>query len=451
MTQRPTVKSKDLTPTQPFIMPWPTPVTADDPLTPPERCDPGSDMLPEMAAAFPNCPFAEAYIEAAVEAVSDAERFSAIALRIVGSCRPADAPETAAVDSVEITRLAATVLEARNGFWGMLEPDVIGGVFANGDGRVAETAAEVIRESLERLDAGAVTTGVAEFPSHGFGREETIANARKAVDHAAFFGPGSCVRFDAVSLNVSGDIRYQDGDVDGAVAEFERALALDPVNVNVHNSLGVCHGLRGDYKRALRAFEAALDADPDEVTARYNVGLIHLLEGNTETALDHFQAAAQRGDDVFEIQFQTGKLLTELGRDDDAIDYLQKAIQLGPESGPAHRFLGAVHDRGGQPEKALGLYKKAIRLHPNDAESLSALGRIYAARGENIDICITFCRQSVDIEPEEGGYRLGLAELYRQAGRDAEALEQYRSARELGIDCDPDIAELEQRMTRAAS
>ena len=106
---------------------------------------------------------------------------------------------------------------------------------------------------------------------------EIINNARKAFDHATFFGANSLVAFDDVSLNISGDKFYEKGDIPAAINEFKLALALDPGNVNVHNSLGVCYGLQSDYDSAIAAFQKAMALDPGEYMALYNLGLVHLL------------------------------------------------------------------------------------------------------------------------------------------------------------------------------
>ncbi len=92
------------------------------------------------------------------------------------------------------------------------------------------------------------------------------------MTHAAVVGPGSMVVLDAVSLNISGDQLYQAGNLQGAVEEYRKALQLDPSNVNVHNSLGVCYGMMERYDAAEAEFDAALLLKPDEVMALYQSG-----------------------------------------------------------------------------------------------------------------------------------------------------------------------------------
>ena len=74
-----------------------------------------------------------------------------------------------------------------------------------------------VKEQLSRRRRETVSMGCARYPMINFSKAQVFENARKAIDHAAFFGPGSRVAFDAVSLNISGDNRYQEGDMPGAI------------------------------------------------------------------------------------------------------------------------------------------------------------------------------------------------------------------------------------------
>lgn len=451
MTRHPTVKSRDLFSSQPFLMPWPTAVAEAEPVPEASCQTPAVTVADALRDAFPDRPSGKVFIDAALSAVNDSEPFAAMAVRIDLPCSDSQDSPPAPTDAIAVATAVAAVLEAAGGLWGFIEEDLMGWVSPGGCAETAEETSAAIRESLQSLQSGTVITGITHYPLHTFTQEETIRNTRKAVDHAAFFGPNASAQFDAVSLNVSGDILYQNGDIDGAVTEFETALAMDPANANILNSLGVCYGIKEDYDRALGAFEAAIAAAPQEVTALYNAGLIYQLKGNPEKALAFFTKASPQGGDVFEIQFQIGKLLVELERDEEALAYLEAAIDIDSSSAPACRLVGDILQRQGDTEAAIAEYKKAIRLHPNDADALASLGVLYADRGENLDLCITFTKQSVDIEPENGRFRQHLADLYRKAGLETEALEEYRKAKDLGQPCEPIIHELEARLTQAAS
>ena len=118
-----------------------------------------------------------------------------------------------------------------------------------------------------------------------------MLNARKALLHAEFYGPGHAVQFDAVSLNVSGDIHFSDGDLAGALREYRRGLECAPQDVNLLNSLGVTYALLNKNNLARSAFERVIHADPNNYMALYNLGLGAKVQGDIQGAVQLFERA----------------------------------------------------------------------------------------------------------------------------------------------------------------
>ena len=259
------------------------------------------------------------------------------------------------------------------------------------------------------------------------------------------------VPFDSVSLNISGDNHYARGDVPGAIEEFKKALLLDPSNVNVHNSLGVCYGVMEDLDKALEAFETAAWLDPEEFMAIYNTGIINLIRGDKEKALACLLKADRLGENVFEIALQTGKLYLEMDDPEKGKIYLEKAVRLNTDAGTAFRYLGDCLSALDDTEGAISAYKSSVKLNPNDAAALSALGCMFDLHGENPEISITFCLQSVEISPENGLYRQRLGNLYLKQHRFEEALKEFETARELGHDSAELIEETQNRLSAKTS
>jgi Flp pilus assembly protein TadD len=111
------------------------------------------------------------------------------------------------------------------------------------------------------------------------------------------------VALDTVSLNISADHYYQNGDLAAAISEYRSALCLDAANVNVHNSLGVCLAQQGNPAAARACFEEAWRIDPKEAMAVYNIGVLHLLEKDKVKALEMFRQAFAMDNRTFEIPF----------------------------------------------------------------------------------------------------------------------------------------------------
>ncbi|MBL7181095.1 MAG: tetratricopeptide repeat protein [Pseudomonadota bacterium] len=401
---------------------------------------PAEDAAPvelgKLTKAFPDILAGKAFRDQAMAGLDGSSKFVALAVRIDGSGQtdPAGRSKPAADARMAVAKTIDTVCKSANGIWGLLDGDIFGCFFPDNDESKALELVKSIKTYLAERGSRTVSIGIAVYPLIDFLKAQVLDNVRKALDHAAFFGPGSSALFDAVSLNISGDTFYQKKDIDGAIAEFKTALRLDPSNVNVHNSLGVCYGVLGDFKRAEAEFEETIRLDPAETMAIYNLGLVYLLTNNKKKALEYFLKAREQAEDVFEVAFQTGKLYLEMGKPEEGKRFLEKAVSLKPESGLAFRFLGECCAAMNLTAEAVSAYKTAIRQNPNDADSLSALGYLFDLQGENPEITTIFCQQSIDISPENSLFRYRLGSLYLKRNLLKEALEQFQKADELGHD-----------------
>ena len=408
----------------------------------------GSETPPH-APVQTGSPFAER----AAATVADLSAFTAMVICID---KETDAEETATeISQTDMADHTASVIDAccreQNGTWGLLEADLFACILPPLAQADSNALAEAIRDAVAQKQIGTVSIGTAFFPQGDFHKDQIIDNALKALDHAAFFGPGAVAAFDAVSLNISGDKRYQTGDVSGAIEEFQRAIDLDPDDYNVQNSLGVCYGVLGAYEKALKIFEGAMALAPDDTMAVYNAGLAHMRMGDLNRALDLFLQAAEKEGAPYEVGLQTGRIFLDMKKPTQARPFLEHAAEIQPGSGIAHRYLGECLAALDLIEPAVAAYKKAVKFNPHDADALSAMGTLFDRMGENPEISTIFCRQSIELAPKNGLFRQRMGDLLLKQNRLEEALEQFFAAEELGRDVRDLIAETRERLTLEAS
>lgn len=302
------------------------------------------------------------------------------------------------------------------------------------DGVTGEEALAVARVLLAGIpDEGAQgrrCCGVSCFPFHTFSRSETILNSRKAVLHAELLGPGNAVLFDAVSLNVSGDIHFGDGDLACALKEYRRGAAVDPGDVNLLNSLGVTFALLNQQKAAQAAFSRALEQDGSNTLALYNLGLGAQHNGNMSEAVSYFEmarSACQMDDDAGvcqEVELHLGRLYCQEGRFEESLGCLTtwlKNVDVRQQA-RVFRYLGEAYLGVNQPREAMLWLQRAMRHNEYDHETLSLLGSATWQAREGDDIALTFCQKSVDLSPNDSRLRLRLAALQLELGQPERAL-----------------------------
>lgn len=287
----------------------------------------------------------------------------------------------------------------------------------------------VIDDARKRFGEECFVAGVASWPQLDCTKLEVFANCRKAQRHASFLGGGSVVFFDHLSLNISGDAFFDEGDYRAALHEYRRGLRLKPNDVNLINSQGValveCNRLRA----AARCFQDVLSLEPENYMALVNLGRVRQSLGQQAGALDCFeQAYAAYADDLAagqELFLPLGWLLLVAGQSKQAITVLSRYLE---RSGHDHeylpyRLLGLGYLEQGQADKAIQACQQALRLLPHDSIALSVLGLLYVEQGEGSELGLSLCGKALALDNfnPDHWYRLARAQLH--AGNGTAALE----------------------------
>ncbi|MGD8260899.1 MAG: tetratricopeptide repeat protein [Desulfobacterales bacterium] len=389
-----------------------------------------------MKTVFPDMLVDNRFIEHAMLHLDMVSQFGAMIIRLDQEIIENNSSKNPQVfdHQIQIAKILDKICQNGNGLWGLVNPDALGSFFAEKSGSEILQIAKKLQKYFSKQTQKTVTIGVSAFPTLTYKKEEILENAYKALDHASFFGPNSAVIFDDVSLNISGDKLYEKGDIQGTIAEFKKALLINSSNVNVRNSLGVCYGIAGNYEQAAEEFCKAIDIDKNEYMTLYNLGLVNMLTGEREKALDFFLKAHDINSDIYEVAFQTGKLYLEMGNSEQATVFLERAAKIEPESVAVYRYLGDCYAVSDRTDDAISAYEKSIKYNPCDAASMSALGSLYDKRNENSEIALMFCRESVELSPENSLFRYRLGRLYYHQKRFKEALMEFKKAKRLGRD-----------------
>jgi len=263
-----------------------------------------------------------------------------------------------------------------------------------------EHLVKILKEKMSDALRADIMVGTAYYPFHNFTEKQTFANALKAIDHAAFFGPGSMICFDATSINICGDRLYQLGKCREAIREYRQGLEIAPSDINLINSLGVCYGVMGQLEKAGKEFEKAMTINPDEPMVLYNTGLLHHIEKNTDKAISYLQKAHAVNSSIFHVELLLGDLLKKKNKPKKALFHLDRAAELNPSSGLVLRLKGEIYLEKNQFDKAGMEFNKAIKINPGDAFSLSGYAMALERQNKNLSIALSFAKKSLALDPD---------------------------------------------------
>jgi Tfp pilus assembly protein PilF len=153
--------------------------------------------------------------------------------------------------------------------------------------------------------------------------DEAIAEFRKAVA----LDP----KYTAAQLNLAYAYDSQ-GRIDEAMAQYQTVIELEPENLFAHNNLGVLYDKQGRYEEAIVEFERVLQIDPSNATALQNLenakgsnGIVQEREERFAQARKEVEANPNDGRASYEL----ARLHASFGEKDQALEWLAKALELG--------------------------------------------------------------------------------------------------------------------------
>ena len=144
----------------------------------------------------------------------------------------------------------------------------------------------------------------------------------------------------------------------------DRALVIDPLSSAAWTHLGLVENANRLHRLALEHFERALHIDPSNIDAQLNRVATFIQLQEYTTALTCSQQLLQLAPDHASAHLNHGNILSELGQDSVALEHYQKSITLDPKFAKAYLNQGHALQDTRQPEQALISYRQAFALDP---------------------------------------------------------------------------------------
>ena len=261
--------------------------------------------------------------------------------------------------------------------------------------------AKTIAETLQAKLSGSEKTAMSKAPTSNpeayelylkgrfFWNKRTGADLRKGVDYfnqAIAKDPNYALAYCGLAdsyllLSAYGAAAPKDS-VPHAKAAVKRALELDDTLAEAHaSSARILSGFDFDSQRAIAEFERALQLNPNYATAH------HWFAAGPLLALARFDQSIAEAERSIELDPLSLINNADFGNDyyyarryDEAIGQLRRTIEMEPHFYLAHYYLGLALQLKGQMPEATAEYRKAVELD-DDPFVMALLGQAYARVG----------------------------------------------------------------------
>ncbi|APG94239.1 exported protein, TonB-dependent receptor protein (plasmid) [Sinorhizobium americanum] len=172
---------------------------------------------------------------------------------------------------------------------------------------------------------------------------------------------------DPTALEARAHYRYHiENDLDGALADLNRALKTAPGSSSIWNSLALVQSERGDNRAAEAALKEAIALDPLDPVAHANLAIQYMDEMRMAEAKREIDAALFV-DPSFDVALVArGRYHLQNGEVDKAVEDLLAGSTANPAYSNAQLLLAAAHYEKGDRIPATQALDNADRLDPND-------------------------------------------------------------------------------------
>ncbi|MDQ2906393.1 MAG: tetratricopeptide repeat protein [Chloroflexota bacterium] len=200
-----------------------------------------------------------------------------------------------------------------------------------------------------------------------------------------------------------------------AIADFDRALALDPLYAGAYLLRGIAFSTRSEYEQAIADFDRALALDARATFAYAHRGIASWKRKNYQQAIADFDQAA-----TLDQELEGAQILRRLaawermayrpGRGD-----FDRAIALDPNDTQAHVLRGMACCLLDEAQQAIQSFDQVLDLEPNNAWAYAGRAHVSLEMGQ-IEQARADLLRSQQLAPDDiyGGLLLAWIDLCQE-------------------------------------
>jgi tetratricopeptide (TPR) repeat protein len=230
---------------------------------------------------------------------------------------------------------------------------------------------------------------------------------------------GSDAKAQAAAYYERGNVQLDAGANAEALADYDKAIALDPSDARAFNNRALAYVALGQPDQALADYATAIKLDAGYLRAYEN--RLRLLEQRgdlTGMAADYRQLAALDPKHAARYRYREGSALYGLRDFTGARQAYDAALAGDPQQVDAWYARALLSFAESQRAAAIADLDTALRLSPRAANAYYARGLAWSASGDQIRAIVDFTK-ALALKSDYPEARLGRAAAYHMDGQDA--------------------------------
>ena len=256
---------------------------------------------------------------------------------------------------------------------------------------------EIRRTPLNRTNSGTVMTAFQKLT--GKNLTAIMASVAPLKAHAETGGgPVPAGTNDVDELHRRGVAKFEKGDLDGALADFTRAIEMMPKNPAGYSNRGHVRVMKGDLEEAVADYNRALELDPKYNAAYGGRANAKSLKGDVKGALADFTRAIENDPNDATAYDGRGGLKYLSGELDGALTDLNRALEIDPKNASALANRSKVRHQKGDLDGEIADYNALLEIHPKDPEVVNNRGAARHLKGD-YEGAIADSNRALELDP----------------------------------------------------
>lgn len=207
----------------------------------------------------------------------------------------------------------------------------------------------------------------------------------------------------------------------------ERALRLDPVNIEALELTAAAYEKLSQYNSALTVYKRLVDIQPHDLNSLYSLASMQVVSRDYDDAFNTYKAIVNNGLTEPDFRLQLGHLFLK----NRAIDQAEKVYldirKDFPDFEPTYLALAATQKVRKDTTAALGWYIEALKANINFADAKAEL-RVLYEKSKRWDEAITVFTELAERDSTDITTKLQLGQFLLQKGDTLSVHNLYKTA-----------------------
>ncbi len=223
----------------------------------------------------------------------------------------------------------------------------------------------------------------------------------------------------------------KNGDREGALRSYRKAVELNPRNIAAYNAMGGVYNDLGEHSKAIECYQTILQSiDSSHVPSYNNIGVAYCDMGDYRQAISWIEKAISMDwselgwDRKAQAYVNLGKSYQGVKDYPAALEQFRKAMEISPNNVIAYGGLGRCYYEMEEYRTAVKYLEKAISLHTKESVDYVNLGHSYNELEEYSKAKEAFLK-ALKLDNENADAYDGLGTAYRNMGEKERAIDCY--------------------------